>query len=292
MSKARSILEAEVSTLVFHMDDRSTDFLTPIYAGRGYPVITGAISLDEARKQIQAHERVFMLGHGGPSGLFTRGFFAGDHEVGDLLAQKKDGVYIWCNADAYAHRNKLTGLVSGMFISEVGEAAMFGIKATQAEVDASNNLFSKVVREVMDSGQGYAKIKECYTHATCAITKFNNERLYIFDHGAASPALHPTSMAHRHREPDRSRPEPEPEEDNLKFSHEEQEIVQQTTYWVSALLDKQIKPEEAAEGIIRHMPGGDSFYDEVLAALNDVLERDLSYEEGIETVLDTIFGPY
>jgi hypothetical protein len=294
MRTALEILEAEVDTLVFHMEDRSTDFLKPIYEGRGYPVITGSISLEEARRLIKAHRRVFMLGHGGPSGLFMRGFFAGDREIGDLLAEKEDGLYIWCNADAFAHRNKLTGLVSGMFISEVGEARIFGIQATQQEVDASNNLFSKVVRQVMDAGGAYTDIQKCYNSASCKITKFNNERLYIFDHGNPSPALHPTSLAHppARSAPERDTFEPPQGEQSEEELAAQREVAEQTAYWVAAMLDKQAAPEEAAEGIARHMPGGEEAYDTILAACAQALEMDVSYDEGVEMVLDAIFGPF
>jgi hypothetical protein len=119
--------------------------------------------------------------------------------IGDKFGpelSKKDGLYIWCHADAYARRHKLTGLVSGMFISEVSEAAMNGIRATQEEVDASNNNFSKVVRGCLDIGSPLAQVRQCYTHAECKITRFNQERLYVFEHGVPTPALHPSSASH------------------------------------------------------------------------------------------------
>lgn len=193
--QARQLLEAS-NTLVIHADDRSTDFLKAIYEGMGFPVLSQRVTRAEIRKQIEAHDRLFMLGHGSPSGLFSHGGLI-DDEYGPLLAQKTDGLYIWCNADAYAKRNKLTGLVSGMFISEVGEARMFGIEATQQEVDASNAAFAKAARECLDSGAPHATVRERYTSATCKITKFNNERLYVFDKGVPSPVLHPSSYAHR-----------------------------------------------------------------------------------------------
>ena len=197
MSRTRRIIEAEVaaSTLVIHKDDRSTDFLKAIYEGLGYTVINGNINRAQLMAQIKKFPRVFMLGHGGPGGLFAAGYLI-DAEFGAELAKKRDGLFIWCNADAYARKHKLTGLVSGMFISEVGEASMFGIDATQKEVDASNAAFSKAVRTMLDTGQPPATVRDCYKHATCKIPAFNNERLYIFEQGEPDVPLHPTSMAH------------------------------------------------------------------------------------------------
>ena len=131
--------KAEKSTLVIHMADPSTDFLKVIYAGKGYDVIDGRIEPDELMELIESHDRIFMLGHGGPSGLFGPGYIIG-REFGPVLAEK-EGLYIWCHAVEYAHEHRLTGLVSGMFISEVGEASWEGIKATQEQIDASNYAF-------------------------------------------------------------------------------------------------------------------------------------------------------
>lgn len=195
MSLARALIEAEAGgTLVLHKDDRSTDFLKVIYEGYGYPVMTGDYTERQLVDAIKAHSRIFGLGHGSPSGLFANRFMI-DDRFGSLLAEKKDGLYIWCNADAYAARNKLNGLVSGMFISEVGEAAMFGIQATQEEVDASNYAFSRAVRQYLDTGADPQTVRQCYTHATCKITEFNSSRLYVFKDGVATPELHSTSMA-------------------------------------------------------------------------------------------------
>jgi len=210
MIRARKLLEAEAGgkTLVIHKADPSTDFLKVIYEGLGYPVIAGNVTQQQLLEAIRAHDRIFMLGHGSPGGLFAAGFLIGD-EFGPVLAQKRDGVYIWCNADAYAVRNKLSGLVSGMFISEVGEAAMFGIRATQEEVNQSNYAFSRAVRKALDTGAPPSTVRECYVHATCKITKFNNERLYVFENGMPTPELHATSAGrpppprppHRQRTP-------------------------------------------------------------------------------------------
>lgn len=175
------------STLVIHMDDRSTDFLKTIYEGKGYDVINSKIEPEVLFKKIKACRRIFMLGHGGPSGLFGPGFVIGDHFGPEL--SKKEGLYIWCHAVEYAHRHKLTGLVSGMFISEVGEASWEGIKATQEEIDASNNAFSAAVRQYLDTGSSPHAVVNCYNSATCRVTQYNNARLYVMQRGRVIDSL-------------------------------------------------------------------------------------------------------
>lgn len=165
------------------MADPSTDFLKIIYSGKGYDEITGRIDQQDLLEEIRRHDRVFMLGHGGPSGLFGPGYVMSNELYGRELAKKQDGLYIWCHAVEYAHKNKLNGLVSGMFISEVGEAAHEGIKATQAEIDASNNAFSRAVRQYLDTGASPHSVQTCYNSATCKVTQYNNARLYVMRGG-------------------------------------------------------------------------------------------------------------
>lgn len=180
-----------MSTLVIHLDDRSTDFLTAIYAGMGFPVISSrATSQDAMLRAINKHDRIFMLGHGSPGGLL--GFTVDWHALGPVLAAKKEpSMCIWCHADQYARRHKLTGLVSGMFISEVGEARFNGIEATQEEVDTSNALFSATVRSMLDNGEPLEVVQERYSHATCQVTQFNQRRMYVFKEGASTPVEAP-----------------------------------------------------------------------------------------------------
>jgi hypothetical protein len=182
-----------MKTLVLHLDDRSTDFLKPIYEGHGYPVISGEISRLTLLQEIRRHDRIFMLGHGSPGGLFGRSFLIGDYFNREL--RKKQGIYIFCNADAFVVRNRLSGFSTGMFISEVGEAAYFGIRCTQAEVDASNNLFAKTVRAHLDRNIHLSKVEKVYEKLEGRVTAFNASRLYIFNDGVPTTPLHPTSKA-------------------------------------------------------------------------------------------------
>lgn len=79
-------------------------------------------------KLIESHDRVLMLGHGSPWGLLSTGQFpdAGlfiiDESMVLPLQNKTNSVFIWCNADQFVQRHGLSGLNSGMFISEVLEA--------------------------------------------------------------------------------------------------------------------------------------------------------------------------
>jgi len=169
------------STLVLHPDDRSTDFLNQIYDGKGFTVETRHKGKDYSKKefiqQVKDHDRIIMMGHGYPGGLFMSYI---DSTVVYLL-REKECIFIWCNADQFVNRYELTGFYTGMFISEVGEANWFKIETTQAHVDNSNEFFSRLVGENLDNlVKLHSVLKENYM-STCPVIQFNNDRLYYKD---------------------------------------------------------------------------------------------------------------
>jgi hypothetical protein len=178
-------------TLVIHPDDRSTDFLRPIYAGiENKTVITGGVDKQQLTDLIKFHDRVMMMGHGSPGGLFSLGKIKGsiyaisDNDV-ELLEQKTDNVYIWCNADQFINKHGLKGLYSGMFISEVGEATYCGLPGTeQEEVDISNNYFAYLLGELVvnnDLSAAYSALKTEYGQLaeSSKVANYNHNRLYL-----------------------------------------------------------------------------------------------------------------
>jgi hypothetical protein len=179
-----------MKTLVIHPSDYSTDFLKPIYEGvENKTVITHGKSREEIIELIESHDRVMMMGHGSPSGLFGIGFnrlFVIDNGLVEHLNKKENNVFIWCNADRFVERFKLKGLYSGMFISEVGEAYYCGLpNILQSVVDESNNEFARMLGECFTDkkqlNESYSDIKNSYGKLaeTNIVAKYNYERLYI-----------------------------------------------------------------------------------------------------------------
>jgi len=165
-----------MKTLVIHPDDRSTDFLSQIYEGRGFTVITKHkrdLPKNKFIQEIKNHDRIIMMGHGYPGGLFM------SHIDSTLvyLLREKECVCIWCNADQFVNRYGLKGFFTGMFISEVSEAGWFNIKTTQEAVDYSNELFTRLVTENIDNENPQPVIKENYV-GDCPVIRYNNDRLY------------------------------------------------------------------------------------------------------------------
>jgi hypothetical protein len=188
-------------TLVIHPDDPSTDFLSPIYDNIFQAtVVTGGVSKEELKQMIIYHDRVIMLGHGSPHGLFSVGMFRDDPNViypqrfnyayvidstmVEVLNQKDNNVYIWCNADQFVNRHKLKGFYSGMFISEVSEATYCGLPGTeQDQVDQSNHYFAQLLGEAINDplDQAYDYVLDNYGLLTedNAVALYNYNRLYL-----------------------------------------------------------------------------------------------------------------
>ena len=147
-----------MKTLVIHPDDRSTDFLKPIYDKlNDVTLVTGNWTRKEIIEGIQMHDQVMMMGHGSPGGLFAMGqFWPQDAfsayiigaDMVEVLSQKDNNIFIWCNADQFVNKHDLKGFYTGMFISETGEAAYCGLPGTpQYIVDESNHGFVNILSE-------------------------------------------------------------------------------------------------------------------------------------------------
>lgn len=180
-----------MKTLVIHPKDDTTFFLDIVYRNiEDLTLITGGVSKDYVREQIKSHDRVMMMGHGSPGGLFSVGQF--DHCNGyiidasmvELLKEKDNSIFIWCNADKFVERYDLKGFYTGMFISEVGEAYYCGLPGTeQPEVDESNYSFVEIMGECInhDSKLIHFIAKERYGQLIDhnPVAKYNHERLYL-----------------------------------------------------------------------------------------------------------------
>jgi hypothetical protein len=181
-----------MKTLIIHPKDRSTDFLRPIYSGiPDQTLITGGTTRNELHELIKSHDRIIMMGHGYPGGLFSVGQFPaigsiiGHNEVEYL--QGKENIFIWCNADKFVRQHGLKGFSTGMFISEVSEAEWCGLPGTKQEVvDESNDTFSQFMSEGLNEGLGARDLKENIRDRYGVLSDinkvalYNNERIYLF----------------------------------------------------------------------------------------------------------------
>jgi hypothetical protein len=147
-----------MKTLVIHAEDSSTDFLCPIYQTiEDKTVLRKGVSKNEISEQIKIHDRVLMLGHGSPEGLFSVGQFKTnnsliiDSSIVNLLAEKEENIYIWCHANKFVERHNLKGFYTGMFVSEFLEVVYCELPLVEDDViNESNDGFSSIVSKYVN----------------------------------------------------------------------------------------------------------------------------------------------
>jgi hypothetical protein len=187
-------IETNTTTLVIHPQDQTTDFLKPIYSNiHNKKVITGGISYEALKSEIELANEVIICGHGYHGGLFAINQFEGlgkmnyivDNQMASLLKLKKKVVTIWCYAKHYIESNDINNSFhSGMFISEVNESIFCGLEGvTQEMIDESNNCFSVELGTLIDKSP-----KEIYIAfqngnysqlaKTNPVAQYNFERLH------------------------------------------------------------------------------------------------------------------
>jgi len=176
-------------TLIIHPLDSSTDFLKPIYAKVSNATIITSGNRKQVNKEITKHDRIMMMGHGSPWGLFSVNQFDGsyiiDYDTVPLF-EDRECMFIWCNADKFVERYELNGLYSGMFISEVGEAYACGLPNTSQDVvDESNNTFAELLGGIINKSitEAYLYTKYYYEQLAevNAVAEYNSARLYLRD---------------------------------------------------------------------------------------------------------------
>lgn len=177
--------------LVIHPSDPTTTFLTQIYAKiKEKTLYTANFDKAELIEQIELHDRIIMLGHGSPSGLFITGYGPNvgltviDESMVTALKRKKENIFIWCHADQFVKNSGLTGFCSGMFISEEGEARCYGFRGPVIKrINFSNIRFASIISDNIHEPIDilYQNLILEYESLACKnpIARFNIDRLRI-----------------------------------------------------------------------------------------------------------------
>ena len=182
-----------MKTLVIHPDDRTTDFLKPIYSGLPSTTVltSGGYMSEEMNALIDTHDRVIMLGHGWGAGLLSRQFITQSEYIIDAdnavaLSKKDNSIFVWCFADRFVKQHNLKGLSTGMFISEIDEADFNGVEASWDDIHASNDLFSRLLGEALlksdcvSEAFEYVKASYVATGHDNLVQRYNAHRWYCF----------------------------------------------------------------------------------------------------------------
>ena len=187
----------EGNVLVIHPDDRSTDFLKPSYADLDATVLTQRDEFYNLAETMKRHNRIIMMGHGSPNGLFMPQiegveedengelFEYSDYSINDTYAdilREKRTVCVWCNADKYVVPNDLHGFYTGMVISELCEADYCDVKGCNPkQLEQSSSKFTMGLKEAIkvDGPESLNIFKEIYNNPKNPIMGYNRKRLYF-----------------------------------------------------------------------------------------------------------------
>ena len=204
MEKTKKELESlkyknvrEGNVLVIHPDDRSTDFLKPSYADLDATVLTQRDEFYNLAETMKRHNRIIMMGHGSPNGLFMPQIegveedengelfeysdYSINHTYADILREKRT-VCVWCNADKYVVPNDLHGFYTGMVISELCEADYCDVKGCNPkQLEQSSSKFTMGLKEAIkvDGPESLNIFKEIYNNPKNPIMGYNRKRLYF-----------------------------------------------------------------------------------------------------------------
>lgn len=148
--------------LVIHPCDRTTAVLSVLYEGGDAKVVDQRANNVEIRHllhHVSRQERIMLLGHGSDKGLFSRQedtvdfdrIVVGHSHAYYLRHHGANIVAVWCNANLFAKAEGLHGLFSGMIISEMSEAAEYGVQTTQEELDREIAKLSQRLRRLLDA---------------------------------------------------------------------------------------------------------------------------------------------
>jgi len=178
-----------MKTLVIHPKDQTTDFLKEIYKGEDVTLMTDT-SIDPSNA-IREHDRVIMLGHGSPGGLFRtdskptwrshKGYYIINSSHVSLLKEKTDNVFVWCNADKFVDAYDLKGFYTGMIISEYVEACIFNLAhVTVGEINYSNELLAtSIYKAIWSKKDIITEVKNNYVDVNNNdVIDFNKYNLY------------------------------------------------------------------------------------------------------------------
>lgn len=173
-----------MKTLVIHPSDRTTDFLSAIYKDLDCTIIRrSSAGKGFIRKSIKEHNRIICLGHGTEKGLIGGDKLIINSDHVQMLREKKNGVFIWCNANVFIEKYEiLNSFYSGMIVSEMQEAVDWSlIFSSVKQIDDSNDKFAKIVSTCLKGNSDPLLIKNKFLKLfkpENSIEEFNRNNIF------------------------------------------------------------------------------------------------------------------
>jgi hypothetical protein len=136
-------------------------------------------------ENLRNHDDLFVVGHGGPTGLFSTNSYGLFIDASTAPLLKREGLknkILWCNAHVFIEKYDIKGFYTGMIISEVSEARYCGINnPTQDMVDSANQLLATTMRKYihLDPYPFWEAMKDEYKDNSNPVMVFNQERIFF-----------------------------------------------------------------------------------------------------------------
>ncbi len=176
---------------IIHATDPTTDVLSQLYLARDdiSAFISETNSNVDVQNAIRGDSTIMMLGHGNQYGLFSKPYKNGKYERFLITGRhvqflrEKTCIGIWCYANLFAEKYGLSGLFSGMIISEMQEAIDLNIQTTQEEISREITKFACRLRDCMNRYE----LQEIPVRmlelddVKSELTQFNYSRLFFYE---------------------------------------------------------------------------------------------------------------
>lgn len=123
------------------------------------------------------------MGHGVPQGLLGYGRLIIDEQEVEIFRRQPQNIYIWCNADCFLRSYGLKGFCTGMFISELMEALIFNVDATEQQIEESNNLFADIVGTSLNlpCKEIKKRVMQLYKIDGNKVVEYNRRNIFTFE---------------------------------------------------------------------------------------------------------------
>ena len=176
---------------IIHSTDPTTDVLSQLYVARDdiSALINETNSNVDVQNAIRGDSTIMMLGHGNQYGLFSKPNKKGKYDrfliTGRHVQFLRDKacIGIWCYANLFAEKYGLSGLFSGMIISEMQEAIDLNIHTTQEEISREITKFACRLKDCMNRFE----LQEIPVRmlelddVKSELTQFNYSRLFFYE---------------------------------------------------------------------------------------------------------------
>jgi hypothetical protein len=179
-----------MKTLVIHPEDPSTEFLKIIYRNLDCTVLDDKSSSAKIRNGLKEHQRIFLLGHGIETGLLSP---YGGEQFGRLIVgprevnflRGKEVISVFCNSNIYGIKYGLSGLFSGMIISEESEAFdLLGHFVEEKEIRKHNKDWCLNLEKLLLDGISLSEIPlKMKREKGNDLELFNYNSLYFLENG-------------------------------------------------------------------------------------------------------------